>query len=64
MFAYIESFTAFVNDPKYKGYKFYGVRFSYGFDELALTRIVIPNFINMKMKFYCIPIKIYDPVYY
>jgi hypothetical protein len=63
IFAYIESYTGFVTDPKYIGYKYYGSRFAYGFDELALTRVVLPIFIQMGMTFYTIPIKIYDVDY-
>lgn len=64
IFAYIENYTSFVFKEEYKDYKFYGVRFSYGFDELALSRIVIPIFLNMGMNVYAIPIKIYDPDYF
>lgn len=60
IFAYIESYTDFVFNPDYKDYKFYGIRFEYGFDELALSRVVLPNFIEMGLTFYAIPIKIYD----
>jgi hypothetical protein len=60
MFAYIENYTDFVNNPEYKTYKYFGIRFTYGFDELALTRIVLPIFMDMGLTFYAIPIKIYD----
>lgn len=63
MFAYIESYTDFVNDDKYIGYKYHKVRFTYGFDELAISRIMLPIFINMGLKIYAIPIKIYDIPY-
>jgi hypothetical protein len=64
IFAYIESYTDFVNLPEYKDYQLYGVRFIYGFDELALTRVLMPIFINMGLTFYAIPIKIYDVDYF
>ena len=64
IFGYIESYTNFAFDPAYKNYKYYGTRFSYGFDELALTRAVIPIFINMGLTFYTIPVKIYNLDYF
>ena len=63
IFAYLESYTDFVNDNKYIGYKFHKIRFTYGFDELSLTRILMPMFINMSLTFYAIPLKIYDVNY-
>jgi hypothetical protein len=64
MFSYIESYTSFAFKPEYKTYKFYGTRFAYGFDELALSRIALPIFIEMKKTFYIIPLKIYDFEYF
>jgi hypothetical protein len=64
MFGYIESYTDFVFNAEYTDYVYYGVRFAYGFDELALTRVVIPIFIQNGCSFYAIPIKIYDRNYY
>jgi hypothetical protein len=64
MFAYIESYTDFVFNPEFKTYKYYGNRFIYGFDEIVLTRIAIPIFIQMGLKFHSIPIKIYDLIYF
>jgi len=62
--AYIESYTDFVFNPEFKTYKYYGNRFIYGFDEIVLTRIAIPIFIQMGLKFHSIPIKIYDLIYF
>ena len=63
-FAYIESYTSSVFKPEYKEYKYYGVPFIYGFDEMALARIMIPIFIHMGHTFYAIPIKIYELEYF
>lgn len=60
MFAYIESFTDCTSKPEYITYKHYGTRFTYGFDELALTRVALPIFIQLNLTIYNIPIKIYD----
>ena len=64
IYIYIEDYTKFAFDPQYIGYKYYGIRFSYGFDELALSRILIPILINTGSSFYAIPIKIYDVDYF
>lgn len=64
IFGYIESYTAFAFDPIYADCKYYGTRFSYGFDELALTRAVLPVFIDMGLTFYTIPVKIYNLEYF
>lgn len=64
IFAYIESYTGFVFNKEYKDFKFYKTRFIYGFDELALSRIVLPIFIDMDLSIYTIPIKIYDLEYF
>jgi hypothetical protein len=64
MFAYTESYTDFVNNIDYINYKFYKVRFTYGFDELILTRITLPIFIDMGLTIYAIPIKIYNIDYF
>jgi hypothetical protein len=63
MFAYNESYTDFVNLAKYKEYKYHKVRFTYGFDELMLTRIALPLLIREGLSVYAIPIKIYDEAY-
>jgi len=60
MFAYNESYTSFTSNIEYKDSNKYGVQFVYGFDELALSRVVVPTFISMNLNFYAIPIKIYD----
>lgn len=60
IFAFIEDYTDCTSRREYKDFKNYGVRFSYGFDEIALTRIAVPIFINMGLSIYTIPIKIYD----
>lgn len=39
------------------------VRFTYGFDELALTRVAIPIFMESNLSIRCIPIRIYDKEY-
>ena len=64
IFAYIESTNDFVMNPEYAGYKYYKNRFLYGFDELALSRVVLPIIINMGLKVYAIPVKIYDTQYF
>lgn len=64
IFAYIESYTDFVNNDEFIDYKFYQTRFVYGFDELALSRVVLPIFIQMGLSVYTIPIKIYDLDYF
>jgi hypothetical protein len=64
LFGYIESYTDFVYNANYIQYKYYGNRFSYGFDEISLSRIAIPIFIQMGLTFYCIPIRIYDVEYF
>jgi hypothetical protein len=60
IFAFIEDYTDCTSRREYKDFKNYGVRFSYGFDEIALTRVAVPIFINMGLSIYTIPIKIYD----
>lgn len=60
MFAYIEDYTEFTFNEEYKGYKYYGTRFIYGFDELALTRVLLPIFTQMGLSTYTICTKIYD----
>lgn len=60
MFAYIESYTNFTSDYKYIDSDKYGIKFTYGFDELALSRVLVPTFIYMNLSFYTVPIKIYD----
>ena len=62
MFAYCESYTSFTSDYKYINSDKYGIKFTYGFDELALSRVAVPLFISMGLNFYSIPIKIYDTV--
>jgi hypothetical protein len=64
IFGYIESYTAYAFNPEYMGYKYYGARFSYGFDEIALTRVVLPILIDAGATFYSIPVKIYDLDYF
>ncbi len=63
MFSYIESYTDFVMLDEYKTYKYYGVRFTYGFDELMLTRILLPLLLDMGKSVYAIPFKIYEESY-
>ena len=63
MFAYIEYSTEFVYDKKYENCEYYRNRFTYGFDELMLTRIALPLFLDMGLKVYAIPIIIYDTDY-
>ncbi len=63
MFAYVESYTDFVDMPAYKQCKYYGVRFTYGFDELMLSRVMLPLLLDMGLSVYAIPIKIYDGDY-
>jgi len=60
MFAYNESYTSFTSNNEYINSNKYGVQFVYGFDELMLSRVLVPTFISMNLKFYAIPIKIYD----
>jgi hypothetical protein len=60
MFAFIEDYTDFTYNPAYKDYKDYGKRFIYGFDELTLTRVLLPIFIESGLTFYTIPVKIYN----
>ena len=60
IFAYIEDYTDVTLSPEYIGYRHYGQKFNYGFDELSLTRNIIPYFINQGMKIYTVPIRIYD----
>jgi hypothetical protein len=60
LFAYCESYTSFTSDYKYIDSDKYGIKFMYGFDELALSRVAVPIFISMGLNFYAIPIKIYD----
>jgi hypothetical protein len=64
MFAYIEDYTDFVTDVRYFDNKHYGVRFTYGFDELALSRVAIPMFLKLGMSVHALPIKIYEPDVY
>jgi hypothetical protein len=63
LFAYIETITDFVYDDEYAGLSQYKNRFLYGFDELAMSRVLFPTFINMGLKVYAVPIKIYDEPY-
>jgi hypothetical protein len=49
IFAYIEEYTKPIN-----------LKFIYGFDELSLSRVVIPIFLKMDYKIYSIPLRIYD----
>src|SRR5690606_17746861 len=63
IFAYIESYTEFVYDPKYRDCLYYKNRFIYGFDELALSRIVLPIFMDLNLSFFVVPVKIYDVEY-
>lgn len=60
MFAYTEDYTRCTTNPAYKNYKLYDTKFLYGFDELALTRVAFPIFIQMNLTIYTIPIRIYD----
>lgn len=60
IFAYIESYTNSTHKKEYADYKHFEQRFTYGFDELALTRVLVPYLIYCDLKFYAIPIKIYD----
>lgn len=60
IFAYIEDSTNVTYKEEYLGYRHYGQRFTYGFDELALTKVAVPIFISMGMNFYAVPVRIYD----
>lgn len=60
LFAYIEEATNFAYDDKYIGYKHHKSRFIYGFDELTLTRVLLPIFLQMDLTIYTIPVKIFD----
>ncbi|MGL5936347.1 MAG: hypothetical protein ACRCZI_12080 [Cetobacterium sp.] len=64
IFAYIEDSTNCTYKEEYLGYTHYGQRFTYGFDELALTKVAIPIFISMGLRLYSIPIRIYDVEYF
>lgn len=66
MFAYNETYTDIVFNQEYfdNNYKYYGVRFTYGFDELMMSRVLIPLLINNGKTFYAIPIRIYDTDYF
>jgi len=64
IYYYIESYTNITYKIEYKNYINYKNRFSYGFDELALTRIIVPYFINTNLNIHSIPIRIYDPEYF
>jgi hypothetical protein len=63
LFAYIEQTTDFVFDETYKDSKYYKTRFLYGFEEIAISRIILPIFIDMGFEFYILPVKIYDTMY-
>jgi hypothetical protein len=60
MFVYTESYTAFTSNKEYIDSNKYDIKFMYGFDELALSRVLVPIFISMDLSFYAVPIKIYD----
>ncbi len=60
MFAYIETYSDVLCAPNYAGYRFYNVRFTYGCDELSLSRIFIPMVLAQGHRIFCLPIKIYD----
>jgi hypothetical protein len=64
IFAYTESYTELASKKEYSNYKYYGIRFNYGFDELALTRIVLPILIDIGLTVYIIPVRIYDIKYF
>lgn len=59
MFYYIEQSNSFVYLPKYKGYKFYKIPFIYGFDELVLSKILVPGLMKQD-DFYVVPIQIWN----
>lgn len=59
MFYYIEQTNAFVYSPKYKGYKFYQIPFIYGFDELVLSKVLMPALMQQD-DFYVVPIQIWN----
>lgn len=60
MMFYAEQQSKFVYSSRYVQYKFYKVPFIYGFEELALSRILIPKLIEMNKSFYTIPIRIWN----
>lgn len=60
MFAYNELYTDFVNDPEYESLPDYKNRFMYGFDELMLSRVMLPALLDFGLTVYAIPIKIWD----
>ena len=64
IFAYIEDYTKCTSLDIYKNYAYYKTKFTYGFDELALTRVAVPIFLQMGMTTYAIPTRIYDTEYF
>lgn len=60
MMFYAEHQSHFVHSSKYVTYKFYRIPFIYGFEELALSRILIPKLIQMNKSFYVVPIRIWN----
>jgi hypothetical protein len=66
MFAYMESYTDFVNFEKYRELRYYGFRFLYGFDELVLSRITIPILLERytETRISSIPIRVYNKEYF
>jgi hypothetical protein len=63
IFAYVEETTLCTSRPEYVNYKYYATKFLYGFDELAITKVCLPIFVDLGMTFQCIPVKIYDANY-
>jgi len=60
MFAYIEEYTKPTSNIKYINNPRYGTKFAYGFDELTLTRVLMPIFIEIGLTIYAIPTRIWD----
>lgn len=50
----------FVYKQIYSRTKFFAIPFIYGFEELAISRVLIPELINQNKRFYVVPIKIWS----
>ncbi len=61
MVACMESSNSCVFEKKYKGFKHYQNRFIYGFEELVLSRILIPRLIMLGKSFKSVTICIWYP---
>lgn len=61
MIHYITTSNSFVYNIEYKGFKFYRNPFIYGFEELALSRVFIPNLLMDGKSFKSVNIKVWQP---